>query len=96
MPHPRDENQLLRHALEQRLRRERAAATGHALESLDRGRIYRSTKGRCTVCGQHIPPDSDWHEEHRVSLAAGGANDYSNVGPAHGQCNLEKGTGYAG
>ena len=95
MPHPRDREGLARHALEQRLRRDRAAKTGRALESLDRDTIWRRAHGRCTICGRAIPRDSDWHEEHAVPIAAGGANDYNNVGPAHPTCNLEKGTGTA-
>lgn len=89
MPHPRTDDQLARHALEQRLRRDWARESGRPLESLDRAEILRRAKGKCAICRR--PIRGDWHEEHRVPLSAGGANDYDNVGPAHPECNLEKG-----
>jgi 5-methylcytosine-specific restriction endonuclease McrA len=91
--HPRTPDQLAAHALEQRLRREMAARTGHALESFPRDVVHAQTKGKCTVCRKPVRFEEDWHEEHIVSIINGGKNDLSNIGPAHAPCNLAKGRG---
>lgn len=93
MPHPRTAEQLARHALEQRLRREVATKSGHPLESHPREAVYARTRGKCTVCRKQVDPSKEWHEEHIVALFSGGTNDISNLGPAHPECNLAKGTG---
>lgn len=45
----------------------------------------------CCICkGQITPPREKWILEHIIPLASGGADDESNLAPAHYVCAIEK------
>lgn len=47
--------------------------------------------GRCHICGQTINlAREDMHVEHVIPLAMGGADDLTNMQPAHVGCHAEK------
>lgn len=45
--------------------------------------LFRDHDGRCHVCAGKITPGEAWEVEHVVPLALGGADDASNLAPAH-------------
>lgn len=55
----------------------------------DRIKIYRKTQGRCYLCGEFVDYDS-FEIEHKIPLAKGGTNDFSNLFPACHCCNTIK------
>lgn len=59
--------------------------------SAQREAICQSHKWRCCICkGQIDPIREKWILEHVVPLASGGADDESNIAPAHYSCAIEK------
>ena len=56
-----------------------------------RARLYEAHAGVCHICGEPIDLDTDRMEvEHVVPLALGGADEWSNVRPAHASCHAAK------
>ena len=55
----------------------------------DRKKIYRKTKGRCYLCGEFVDFDS-FEIEHKMPLAKGGTNDFSNLYCSCHTCNQIK------
>lgn len=45
----------------------------------------------CTRCGGVVTEDMDWHADHILQDALGGASEASNYGPAHAHCNESDG-----
>lgn len=76
------------HASRQQVRR--AAKRGNAGEYVDRLVVLARGLGRCGICLEPVEP-ADFHVDHVVPLAAGGAHTYANTQPAHPGCNLRKG-----
>jgi 5-methylcytosine-specific restriction protein A len=62
------------------------------LTRLMRTRIFDSTKGMCCLCQTKIDAErgAKWIVEHIKPLWLGGADDESNMGPAHQACAIEK------
>lgn len=53
--------------------------------------FFLAHKGECHICGGKIDAvRSSWQREHVVPLALGGADDESNMRPAHVKCHREK------
>lgn len=60
---------------------------------MERKRIYQKTKGHCYLCGEFV--DFDVYQiEHRIPLAKGGTNDFSNLFPSCPCCNSMKNSIY--
>lgn len=56
-----------------------------------RTRIFDRDGGVCCLCGLVIDaPKQKWILEHRKPLWLGGADDESNMAPAHYHCAIEK------
>jgi 5-methylcytosine-specific restriction endonuclease McrA len=56
-----------------------------------RTRIFDRDKGKCCLCGLKIDaPKDKWILEHLKPLWLGGADDESNMAPAHYSCAIEK------
>ncbi|MBQ6995600.1 MAG: HNH endonuclease [Lachnospiraceae bacterium] len=60
---------------------------------MERKRIYQKTKGHCYLCGEFVDFDV-FQVEHRIPLAKGGTNDFSNLFPACNCCNSMKNSIY--
>jgi 5-methylcytosine-specific restriction endonuclease McrA len=62
------------------------------LTRLQRTRIYDSANGVCCICGNPVNAErgTKWIVEHIKPLWLGGADDESNMGPAHQSCAVEK------
>lgn len=52
--------------------------------------IFLAADGLCHLCGQRIKPGERWDVEHPIPLAMGGADDESNMAPAHAKCHAPK------
>ena len=52
--------------------------------------IFEAAKGICSLCHQRIQVGERWDVEHRIPLALGGADDESNMAPAHKSCHVIK------
>jgi 5-methylcytosine-specific restriction enzyme A len=59
------------------------------LSRIQRMRVFDSAGGNCCLCGSPIATKL-WVCEHLTPLAMGGADDESNMGPAHECCADEK------
>lgn len=53
-------------------------------------RVYDKAGGVCHICKLPIKQGETWHADHIKALIEGGENRESNLGPAHGHCNLAK------
>lgn len=51
--------------------------------------VYARGNGRCGICGKHIDYEV-MTVDHKIPLSKGGTNDFSNLQPACGTCNLLK------
>lgn len=58
--------------------------------------IFERAHGRCHLCGQKIQVGEKWEVEHPIPLAIGGADDESNMAPAHVKCHTGKSADDAG
>lgn len=67
------------------------------LTMLQRIRIYDAANGICCICD--LPIDAErgnrWIVEHIKPLWLGGADDETNMGPAHEHCAVDKTSGEA-
>lgn len=56
-----------------------------------RARLYEAHAGACHICGETIDLEAERMEvEHVVPLALGGADEWSNIRPAHASCHAAK------
>lgn len=62
--------------------------TRRSLSPMQKLRIFEATAGRCHLCGLKI--QRRWEVEHIVPLALGGADDETNMAPAHVDCHAGK------
>lgn len=60
------------------------------LTPLRRLKLFEAAAGVCHLCGQKIQIGQTWEVEHRIPLAMGGADDETNMSPAHVACHAEK------
>jgi len=62
------------------------------LTRLARTRIFDAHKGKCCICKLHIDAEHGvkWIVEHPKPLWLGGADDETNMAPAHQACAVEK------
>lgn len=59
------------------------------LSTTKRLKIFEDAGGRCHICGLKIF-GKGWDVEHVIPLALGGADDASNMRPAHKDCHKGK------
>lgn len=65
--------------------------TRRKISRLARGRIFTDNGGKCCLCGNPIDHvKQKWIVEHIKPLWLGGADDESNMKPAHQFCAVEK------
>lgn len=57
--------------------------TRRHLSTRERRRIFEAHGGKCHVCGRAVQPGQAWELEHIIPLALGGADDETNLAPAH-------------
>jgi 5-methylcytosine-specific restriction protein A len=71
--------------------------TRRTLSRLARTRVFDAGSGRCHLCGLkiHAERGEPWQVEHRKPLWEGGADDESNMSPAHVHCHAKKTAGEA-
>lgn len=64
------------------------------LTRLQRVKLFDSVGGKCCLCGAVIRAERGdrWIVEHLKSLWLGGADDETNMGPAHERCAIAKTT----
>lgn len=65
------------------------------LSRLKRVKLYDSHEGNCCICKQYIHRSDKWIVEHITPLWLGGADDESNMAPAHQSCAIAKTVGEA-
>lgn len=61
-----------------------------SLSPLQRLKVFEAAKGVCHLCQQRIQVGQKWDVEHVRPLALGGADDETNMRPAHKVCHAEK------
>lgn len=59
------------------------------VEEVRRDVVWKEHDGACHLCGEPANPD-DWHRDHVIPLARGGAESYANSAVSHPQCNQVK------
>lgn len=57
-----------------------------SLSTRDRARIFAKHDGQCHLCGGKITVGERWEVSHDTPLELGGADDDSNMAPAHYKC----------
>lgn len=65
-------------------------APRRSLTPLQKLKIFESSAGKCHICEQKIRPGDRWDVEHVRPLALDGADDESNMRPAHKACHATK------
>lgn len=70
-------------------RRARLRNVGGKLSSGLAEKLYKIQRGKCACCGN--PLGNNYHLDHRVPLALGGANEDWNMQLLRNKCNLSKG-----
>lgn len=60
------------------------------LTDLQRLAVFEKARGRCSLCKLKIQVGQKWEVEHRIPLAMGGADDETNMAPAHKACHSTK------
>lgn len=68
-------------------RRARSQTTGKLSQGLA-NRLLRLQRGKCACCGKEL--GSDYHMDHIIPLARGGANTDDNIQLLRAACNLQK------
>lgn len=71
------------------LRRARRRGAGGAFTAAEVDALLKNQRGCCAWCGASLA--GGFHRDHRVSLAAGGSNEISNIDLLCAPCNLRKG-----
>lgn len=61
-----------------------------SLSPMQRLKVFEAAQGRCHICERLIRAGEKWEAEHRIPLALGGADDASNMAPAHVACHSQK------
>ena len=61
-----------------------------SMSPMRRLRVFEQNGGRCHICERLIRAGERWEAEHRIPLALGGADDASNMAPAHVVCHSKK------
>lgn len=61
-----------------------------SLSPLQRLKVFEAASGRCHICGARIQLNQPWDVEHVIPLALMGADDPSNMSPAHKACHAAK------
>lgn len=69
-------------------RRARKKKNGGILSIGLADKLFKLQKGKCPCCGK--PLGNDYHMDHRMPLALGGANEDSNMQLLTATCNLQK------
>lgn len=70
--------------------------TRKSITTVQRVKVFLATDGACHICGLRIDaPKQKWQVEHRVPLSMGGADNLSNMAPAHIHCHANKTSGEA-
>ena len=69
--------------------RRRARLRDSFVEKVDPLLVWERDDGVCGICGESADA-SDWHLDHIVPIARGGAHSYANVQVAHPDCNWRK------
>ena len=59
------------------------------ISTRDRALIFDRENGVCHMCHGLIDAGQAWEASHRIPLACGGADDMSNLSPAHKRCHRE-------
>lgn len=59
------------------------------LSTTRRVKVFEDARGLCHICEQKIF-GKEWEVEHVIPLALGGADDESNMRPAHTACHAGK------
>lgn len=69
-------------------RKARKRANGGKLSSDLSAKLFKLQRGKCTCCG--LPLGDNYHLDHVIPLALGGANEDSNIQLLRAECNLKK------
>lgn len=69
---------------------DQAVTERRSLSPMKRLRVFEAAAGVCWICEQRIQAGQKWEVEHKRALALGGADDASNMAPAHVVCHSEK------
>ena len=86
----RKANPELYRAVSRRSQSKRRATLADAFfEDVDHAAVWIEDKGICHLCGHAADPE-DWHLDHVVPLAVGGAHSRRNVAVSHPSCNQSK------
>lgn len=56
------------------------------LSQRDRVAMFYAANGMCCLCGGKISAGQAWELHHVIELEMGGADDASNLAPAHDKC----------
>jgi 5-methylcytosine-specific restriction endonuclease McrA len=59
-----------------------------SLTTLQRLKVFEAYNGKCHICGYFC--GGKWEVEHIIPIAMGGADDESNMAPAHNSCHAPK------
>ncbi len=59
------------------------------LSTTKRVKVFEDALGRCHICGLKIS-GKGWEVEHVIPISLGGADDASNMRPAHTDCHATK------
>ncbi len=61
-----------------------------SLSPMKRLAVFEAAKGLCHLCGLRIQVGERWEVEHRIPIAMGGADNETNMSPAHVKCHAIK------
>lgn len=56
------------------------------LSTTKRAKLFLAHEGRCHLCGLKIRDGERWEASHIIALELGGADDETNLAPAHHRC----------
>lgn len=56
------------------------------LTDLQRAKLFDEYGGICWICDYKIMIGERWRDEHKIPLAMGGTNEWSNRAPVHDFC----------